>query len=111
MSARWVERRTKGAVAIAPWQTFPQRMRDAGLTAEDGDKKVWAITPEGEVKGGAAAINAAMAHAWWAKPFTLLYRLPGLRQLEDIVYHWVTTIRHRLPGVTPACEERDDCQA
>lgn len=111
MTARWVARQTDDAVEIAPWQTFPERMRAAGLTAADGEKQAWAITPGGEVRGGAAAVNAALAHVWWARPIAFLYRLPGLRQLEDAAYRWVARNRYRFPGVTPACEDGADCEA
>jgi hypothetical protein len=32
MTARWVERWTKGRVAIQPWQTQPPEMLEAGLS-------------------------------------------------------------------------------
>jgi predicted DCC family thiol-disulfide oxidoreductase YuxK len=84
-------------------------MVEAGLTAEDGQKQVWLVAPKGDVKGGAAAINGALNLVWWARPFTWLYSLPGLKQIEDVVYHWVARNRHHFPGVTPACESGFDC--
>ena len=109
MTARWVESWTAGEVTIRPWQTFPERMRAAGLTAQETEREAWLITPELEALGGAAAVNGALQHVWWARPLTWLYAVPGLRQSEDAIYRWVARNRHRFPGVTPACE-RADCK-
>ncbi len=78
-------------------------MADYGLTAEDGMAQAWYMAGE-SVSGGAAAINDAMRFVWWARPFTYLYRLPGIRQLQDWLYSWVADNRHRMPGGTAACE-------
>lgn len=110
MTARWVDRLTAGQVTIRPWQTFPERMEAAGLTAEDGEREAWLITPGGEALGGAAAVNGALSGVWWARPFTWLYAVPGLRQIEDAVYRWVARNRHRFPGVEPACAGEADCK-
>jgi len=109
MTARWVETWTAGEVTTKPWQTFPEHMLAAGLTAEETEREAWLITPQGEVLGGAAAVNGALKYAWWARPLTWLYAVPGLRQMEDAVYRWVARNRHRFPGVTPACEGGAEC--
>jgi predicted DCC family thiol-disulfide oxidoreductase YuxK len=82
----------------------------AGLTAEDGRRQAWLILPDGRVYGGAAAINRSLRGVWWLRPFTLLYFLPGLRQLQDAAYRWVARNRSRFPGITPGCEAEFDCQ-
>jgi predicted DCC family thiol-disulfide oxidoreductase YuxK len=110
MTARWVAGWTAGRVAIAPWQTFPPEMAAAGLTPAQTRAQVWLVWPSTRASGGAAAINSALSHVWWLRPVTWLYRLPGLRQLEDRVYHWVARHRHRFPGVTPACESGAGCR-
>lgn len=110
MTARWVEAWTDGRVAVRPWQTFPKRMEEAGLTAEDTEREAWLITPQGEALGGAAAVNGALRYVWWARPLTWLYAVPGLRQVEDAVYRWVARNRGHFPGVTPACEGDADCE-
>ena len=109
MTARWVETWTSGQVDARPWQSFPEQMEAAGLTADDTRREAWLITPEGETLGGAAAVNGALRYVWWARPFSWLYELPGLRQIEDAVYRWVARNRGRFPGVTPACEGNVDC--
>lgn len=78
-------------------------MAGYGLTAEDGMAKAWYLD-QGHVSGGAEAINAAMRLIWWAKPFSYLYRLPGLRHIQDWIYQWVADNRHRMPGGTAECE-------
>lgn len=109
MTARWVEACTDGKVTVRPWQTFPEQMVAAGLTAEETEREAWLVTPGGEALGGAAAVNGALRYVWWARPFTWWYAIPGLRQFEDAVYRWVARNRHRFPGVTPACEAGVDC--
>ena len=58
----------------------------------------------GEVYTGAEAANAAVSAAL-GTPFPLMvYRIPGIRSLEDAVYRWVADHRYRFPGTTPYCE-------
>jgi predicted DCC family thiol-disulfide oxidoreductase YuxK len=33
-----------------------------------------------------------------------LYRIPGIRSIEDAVYRWVAAHRYRFPGTTPYCQ-------
>jgi predicted DCC family thiol-disulfide oxidoreductase YuxK len=100
---RLVEKLTKDKLEIQPWQAIPERMAAAGLSPEDGTTQVWYVAPDGRLSGGAAATNAALALVWWLRPLTWLYRLPGLRQIEDRVYRWVADNRYRMPGSTAAC--------
>lgn len=78
-------------------------MAEYGLTAEDGMAQVWYLDTNTH-SGGAAAINDALHHIWWAKPYVYLYRVPGIRHLQDWLYKWVADNRHRMPGGTAACE-------
>lgn len=78
-------------------------MAEYGLTAEDGMTQVWYIDGT-HLSGGAEAFNDVMRLVWWAKPFTYLYHLPGIRQIQDWVYRWVADNRYRMPGSTAACE-------
>lgn len=94
---------TKGRVDLQPWQAIPNRMAELGLSEADGLAKAWFVDAQGSLSGGAEAVNRALRYCWWARPFTYLYFLPGLRQLEDWVYQWVADNRHRLPGSTPSC--------
>ncbi|MCZ7671310.1 MAG: DUF393 domain-containing protein [Chloroflexi bacterium] len=94
--ARLVQTWTQGQVEPQPWQAIPNQMAALGLTAEDGMAKAWFVSENGDLSGGAEAVNRAMRRCWWIKPFTFLYPLPGIRQLEDWVYQWVADNRHRL---------------
>lgn len=90
-------------IAIAPWHAIPDRLAQYNLTLDDVLTQVWFITREEKVLGGAAAVNQCFHFIWWARPLALLYRLPGLRQLEDWLYHWIATHRHLMPGSSATC--------
>ena len=94
---------TNGRVERQPWQQIPERLASLGLNTEDAMAQVWFVTAGGRLYGGAAAVNEALRLVWWARPLTYLYRLPGIRQLEDKVYRWVAANRYRLPGGTASC--------
>lgn len=94
---------TKGQIELKGWQFIPERMAELGLTAVDGLSKAWFVDQHGRLTGGAEAINQALRTVWWAKPFTYLYYVPGIRQLQDRAYQWIADNRHRLPGSTEAC--------
>ena len=88
---------------ISPWQT-PGLLARSGLTAEQASDAAWFVDGGGRQFRGAAAINAALAQIGGI--FTLvaaLYRLPGLRQLEDAIYAWIAANRYRMPGSSAAC--------
>jgi predicted DCC family thiol-disulfide oxidoreductase YuxK len=64
----------------------------------------------GAVYSGAEAANAAVSTALGTRLPVLLYRLPGIRFTEDVIYRWVAAHRHRFPGTTPYCEANPaDC--
>ncbi|MEM7113397.1 MAG: DUF393 domain-containing protein [Chloroflexota bacterium] len=94
---------TKGRVDVQAWQFIPERMAAVGLTAEDGMEQAWFVGENGRLTGGAEAINQVMRTVWWAKPFTYLYNVPGIRQLQNRAYHWVADNRYKMPGATDAC--------
>lgn len=93
---------SKNRLAITAWQTAV--LTDFGLTPADGQAQVWFVARNGRLFGGAEAINRALRLVWWAKPFTYLYPLPGIRQLQNYIYRWVAANRHRLPGATTTCQ-------
>lgn len=90
-------------IAITPWHAVPDLLARYTLSLEDVLTQVWLITAEEEVLGGAAAVNQCLRYIWWARPLAFLYRLPGLRQLEDWLYRWIATHRHLMPGSTATC--------
>jgi predicted DCC family thiol-disulfide oxidoreductase YuxK len=77
-----------------------------GLTVEECDATAWTIAPDGGRYRGAAAVNAAVAAALGSTVPLLLYSLPGIRQLQDFVYHLVASNRSLLPGDRPYCAQQ-----
>jgi predicted DCC family thiol-disulfide oxidoreductase YuxK len=98
-----VESWTNGRIELKPWQAIPEQMAALGLTDEDGLTQAWFVDANGRLFGGAEAINRALRYCGWLRPFTYLYPLPGMRQLQDWAYRWVAANRYRLPGSTPQC--------
>ncbi|MCB0037254.1 MAG: DUF393 domain-containing protein [Anaerolineales bacterium] len=94
---------THNKIDVQGWQTIPERMAELGLTAEDGMSKAWFVDAQGNLTGGAEAVNQAMRYAWWVKPFTYLYYLPIMRPLQDRLYQWIADNRYKMPGSTAAC--------
>ena len=61
------------------------------------------LDSSGTVYSGAEAANAALASAIGIRLPLLIYRIPGIRFIEDRVYRWVAANRRRFPGTTPYC--------
>ena len=62
------------------------------------------LDSSGAVYSGAEAANAAVSAALGTRIPLMLYRLPGIRSLQEAVYRWVAGHRYRFPGTTPYCE-------
>jgi predicted DCC family thiol-disulfide oxidoreductase YuxK len=62
------------------------------------------LDSNGDVYAGAEAANAAVSAALGTRIPLVVYRIPGIRSLEDAVYRWVADHRYRFPGTTPYCE-------
>jgi predicted DCC family thiol-disulfide oxidoreductase YuxK len=58
----------------------------------------------GAVYSGAEAANAAFSAAIGTRIPLAVYRIPGMRFIEEAIYRWVATHRYRFPGTTPYCE-------
>jgi predicted DCC family thiol-disulfide oxidoreductase YuxK len=58
----------------------------------------------GAVYSGAEAANAAFSAAIGTRIPLAVYRIPGMRTVEEAIYRWVATHRYRFPGTTPYCE-------
>jgi predicted DCC family thiol-disulfide oxidoreductase YuxK len=67
-------------------------------------EKVWWLEPSGQVYGGAEAANAAVSAALGTSLPLRVYRVPGMKALQNAVYRWVADHRYRFPGTTPYCE-------
>jgi predicted DCC family thiol-disulfide oxidoreductase YuxK len=91
-------------VAAVPYQksSVPGSV---GLSVEECEATAWAIAPDGGRYSGAGAVNAAVAAALGSAAPLFLYSLPGIRQLQDLVYHLVAANRSRLPGDRSYCAQ------
>ncbi len=58
----------------------------------------------GVVYSGAEAVNAALSAAIGTSLPLVVYRIAGVRLIQDAVYRWVAANRYRFPGTTPYCE-------
>jgi predicted DCC family thiol-disulfide oxidoreductase YuxK len=90
-------------VTAVPYQApgIPERY---GLTRAQCETAAWAFTEDGKRVAGAEAVNVALSAAL-GNPFLLwIYRLPGVRWLQDRFYEWVSRNRRLFRGVTPYCK-------
>lgn len=62
------------------------------------------LDDSGAVYSGAEAMNAAVSAALGSALPLRIYRIPGIRALQNGVYRWVAGHRYRFPGTTPHCE-------
>jgi predicted DCC family thiol-disulfide oxidoreductase YuxK len=62
------------------------------------------LDASGAVYHGAEAANAAFSAAVGTRIPLLIYRIPGIRAIEEFVYRWVADHRYKFPGTTPYCE-------
>jgi predicted DCC family thiol-disulfide oxidoreductase YuxK len=62
------------------------------------------LDSSGTVYSGAEAANAAFSAAIGTRIPLAIYRIPGIRFIEDAVYRWVAANRYRFPGTTPYCQ-------
>lgn len=89
-------------------QTEPlQRVGTAdrlGISVDRLMEQVWWLDASGQVYGGAEAANAAVSAALGTRLPLLVYRVPGMRSLQEAIYRWVADHRYRFPGKTPYCE-------
>jgi predicted DCC family thiol-disulfide oxidoreductase YuxK len=92
-----------GTVQIVPFQQSGSEER-LGLDPARMYTSSWWLADTGEVHGGAAGINAALSAALGTRLPWLIYRIPGVRQLQNAAYRWIAGHRYRFPGTTPHCE-------
>ncbi len=67
------------------------------------DSARW-LDASGAVYSGAEAMNAAVSAAIGTRLPLVVYRIPGIRFVQDAIYRWVAAHRYRFPGKTPYCE-------
>ena len=74
-------------VDIKGWQFIPERMTRAWPYGRRWHHKSRGLSiKNGRLTGGAEAINEALRYIWWARPLAPLYKVPGIRQLQDRAY-------------------------
>ena len=76
-----------------------------GLTVKECEATAWAIAPDGSRYRGAEAVNALVGAALETAAPLLLYYLPVIRQVQDLIYSVVASNRSRLPGDRPYCAQ------
>ena len=62
------------------------------------------LDASGAVYSGAEAANAAFSAAVGTRIPLAIYRIPGIRFIEEAVYRWIAAHRYRFPGTTLYCE-------
>jgi predicted DCC family thiol-disulfide oxidoreductase YuxK len=75
-----------------------------GIAPENLLDAVRWIDANGTIYSGAEATNAAVSMAIGTRIPLMIYRIPGIRFIEDVVYRWVVAHRYKFPGTTPYCE-------
>ena len=100
-----------GQLTTEPMQGpgVPERV---GFDLEHLLKSVWWLDSSGAVFAGAKAVNAAVSMALGTRLPLIVYNIPGVGPLQEMVYRWVAAHRYRFRGVTPLCEsEPQRCKA
>jgi predicted DCC family thiol-disulfide oxidoreductase YuxK len=92
-----------GNVQTEPLQS-PGVAERLGITPASLLDSVRWLDSSGVVYSGARAANAAFCAAIGSRIPLAIYRIPGIRFIEDVVYRWVVAHRYRFPGTTPYCE-------
>lgn len=92
-----------GELRTQPLQA-PGVAQRLGIPASDLLRSVRWLDDSGAVHAGAEAANAALSAALGSRLPLRIYRLPGIRAVQERVYRWVADHRHRFPGTTPYCE-------
>jgi len=75
-----------------------------GISPSELLESVRWLDSSGSVYSGAEAANAAVSVALGTRLPLMIYRVPGIRSLQEAVYRWVADHRYRFPGATPYCE-------
>lgn len=92
-----------GNVQTEPLQS-PGTAERLGITPARLLESVRWLDSSGTVYSGAEAANAAVSAAVGTRIPLAIYRIPGMRFVEEAIYRWVAANRYRFPGTTPYCE-------
>jgi len=75
-----------------PLQT-PWVQARLGLQSGAPLEEMRVLTRENQNLGGADAIIFLLRQIWWARPFFVLSKLPGMRRIIDRAYRWIAAHR------------------
>ncbi len=92
-----------GNIQTEPLQS-PGVAQRLGIEPETLLDSIRWLDSSGVVYSGAEAANAAVSAAVGTRTPLVVYRIPGIRFVEDAVYRWVAAHRYKFPGTTPYCE-------
>jgi predicted DCC family thiol-disulfide oxidoreductase YuxK len=92
-----------GNLQTEPLQS-PGAAQRLGIQATSLLESVRWLDSSGAVYSGAEAANAALSAAVGTRIPLAIYRIPGIRFVEEAVYRWVAANRYRFPGTTPYCQ-------
>ena len=92
-----------GELQTEPFQRAGTAER-LGVPASRLPDSVWWLDSSGDVYCAAEACNSALSAALGTRLPLLIYRIPGIRAVQEAVYQWVADHRYRFPGTTPYCE-------
>jgi predicted DCC family thiol-disulfide oxidoreductase YuxK len=92
-----------GKLQVVPLQNPGTAQRLGIPPSQLLDSGRW-LDASGTVYSGAEAMNAAVSTAIGTRLPLMLYRIPGIRFVEDAIYRWVAAHRYRFPGTTPYCQ-------
>ncbi len=78
-----------------------QEPRARTLLNLEGDEmpaELQLFTRTGRLLGGIDAILYVVKSIWWARPFWLVSKIPGVRPVLRVMYRWVAQHRHAISG-------------
>ncbi|MBJ8344174.1 thiol-disulfide oxidoreductase DCC family protein [Antrihabitans sp. YC2-6] len=95
-----IDRRGRVNMTALQEKGAPERF---GLTLDQALEQVWATDSHGTRYGGAGAVNLVFGAALGTRIPLYIYKIPGIRWVQDAVYRWVAANRYRLPGKGGTC--------
>jgi len=100
LAARWTEPLRARGIELVPLQA-PGTGELLGVGPHELRSRMWMLTRDGAVLGGADAwvrLTACARWPWWARPLVAASRLPGGMPVIRWAYGWVAAHRHCLGG-------------
>ncbi len=97
---RRIDRRGRVKVLAAQDRGAPERFE---ISFDEALEQAWAVDSRGDRYGGAGAVNVALGAALGTRIPLYIYRIPGIRWIQDVAYRWVAANRYRLPGKGGTC--------